>query len=137
MALKDLSQDGGSKCESLLLDAAFNGLSRQSRAPRGAVLHSLEREILQTPVKPLDTVQVSPYRISRVIDVEGNVHVIRQVRLMYTSFGTYFIFIWQFSYMFSFFSLYLFDSLSSYLSINFCSVFSFFLSFCHFFWFSR
>lgn len=79
LALKDLSLDGGSKCGGSLLDAAYNGLSRQSRAPRAAVLHSLEREILETPARPLDTVQVSPYRISRVIDVEGNVHVIRQV----------------------------------------------------------
>nr|XP_015838222.1 PREDICTED: uncharacterized protein LOC103314049 isoform X2 [Tribolium castaneum] len=78
MALKDLSQDGGTKCESSLLEAAFTGLSRQARAPRGAVLHSLEREILETPARPLDSIQVSPYRISRVIDVEGNVHVIRK-----------------------------------------------------------
>ncbi|XP_044253485.1 uncharacterized protein LOC123004333 isoform X2 [Tribolium madens] len=78
MALKDLSQDGGTKCESSILDAAFTGLSRQARAPRGAVLHSLEREILETSARPLDSIQVSPYRISRVIDVEGNVHVIRK-----------------------------------------------------------
>lgn len=79
LALKDLSQDGGDKCGGTLLEAAHSGLSRQSRAPRGAVLHSLEREILETP-RPLDTIQVSPYRITRVIDVEGKVNVIRQVR---------------------------------------------------------
>lgn len=62
-----------------LLEAAYTGLSKQSRAPRGAVLQSLEREILETPARPLDTIQISPYRISRVIDVEGNVHSVRQV----------------------------------------------------------
>lgn len=79
LALKDVSQDGQGKCGGPLLEAAYNGLSKQARAPRGAVLHSLEREILETPARPLDTIQVSPYRISRVIDVEGNVHVIRKV----------------------------------------------------------
>lgn len=80
LALKDVSQDDSEKCGGSLVDAAHNGLSKQSRAPRGAVLHSLEREILEPSQRLLDTVQVSPYRISRVIDVEGNVHVIRQVR---------------------------------------------------------
>ncbi|CAH0564421.1 unnamed protein product [Brassicogethes aeneus] len=78
IALKDLSQDGGLKCESTILEAASNGLSRQARAPRGAVLHSLEREMLASSARPLDSIQVSPYRISRVIDTEGSVHVIRQ-----------------------------------------------------------
>lgn len=78
IALKDLSQDGD-KCGNTILNAAYNGLSRQARAPRGAVLRSLEREILETPVRPFDNIQVSPYRISRIIDVEGHVHVIRKV----------------------------------------------------------
>ncbi|XP_017768341.1 PREDICTED: uncharacterized protein LOC108556655 isoform X2 [Nicrophorus vespilloides] len=78
LALKDVSQDGGSSCGGSLLAAAAEGLSRQARAPRGALLHSLEREILETPAKKSKNVQLSPYRISRVIDVEGKVHVIRQ-----------------------------------------------------------
>lgn len=78
LALKDLSQDGV-KCGSSLLEAAFNGLSRQARAPRGAVLQSLEREILDASTKPLDNIQVSPYRISRIVDIEGHVHIIRKV----------------------------------------------------------
>lgn len=77
--MKDLSQDGGEKCGGVLLEAAFNGLSKQSRAPRGAVLQSLEREILETQTKPLQSIQVSPYRIARVVDVEGNIHSVRQV----------------------------------------------------------
>lgn len=81
LALKDLSQDGGAKCGETLLESAFNGLTKQARAPRGAVLHSLEREILEPAVRPFDNVQVSPYRISRVIDTEGHVNVIRQVRV--------------------------------------------------------
>lgn len=80
IALKDLSQDGGDKCGPTILQSAYTGLSRQARAPRGAVLHSLEREILQPQQRPLDTVQLSPYRISRIIDTEGHVHVIRKVK---------------------------------------------------------
>lgn len=78
IALKDLSQDSD-KCTNTILTAAYNGLSRQARAPRGAVLRSLERELLETVSRPLDNIQVSPYRISRVIDVEGHVHDIRKV----------------------------------------------------------
>ncbi|KAJ8980134.1 hypothetical protein NQ317_009193 [Molorchus minor] len=77
LALKDVSQDGGGECGPSILEAAHIGLSRQARAPRGAVLHSLEREILET-ARPLDRVQVSPYRISRIIDVEGKIHAVRQ-----------------------------------------------------------
>lgn len=85
IALKDLSQDHeATKCGGSLLAAAHAGLSKQTRAPRGAVLRSLEREILETPARPLDTIHVSPYRISRVIDIEGHVHVIRQVRKNFT-----------------------------------------------------
>lgn len=79
MALKDVSQDGGLKCGASLLEMAYNGLSRQARAPRQAILHSLEREILETPNTALGSVHVSPFRISRIIDVEGNWHVVRQV----------------------------------------------------------
>lgn len=79
LALKDVSQDGGLKCGDSLLETAYNGLSRQSRAPRQAILHSLEREILETPQNSLASIHVSPFRISRVIDVEGNWHVVRQV----------------------------------------------------------
>ncbi|GJQ81807.1 hypothetical protein Trydic_g348 [Trypoxylus dichotomus] len=77
LALKDLSQDGGKDCGGLLLEAAYNGLSKQSRAPRGAVLQSLEREIL-TPVQHHNNIQVSPYRITRIIDTEGKIHAVRQ-----------------------------------------------------------
>lgn len=79
IALKDVSQDGRSKCESTILEAAYNGLSKQARAPRGAVLHSLEREIIESPARSLDNIQVSPYRISRVVDVEGHVHIVKKV----------------------------------------------------------
>ncbi|XP_066258348.1 uncharacterized protein [Euwallacea similis] len=78
IALKDLSQDGGTECGTTLLEAVFNGLSRQARAPRQAVLHSLEREIVDSSSKSLDSVQLSPFRISRVIDTEGKIHVVRQ-----------------------------------------------------------
>ncbi|XP_066153401.1 mucin-2-like [Euwallacea fornicatus] len=78
IALKDLSQDGGSECGTTILQAVFNGLSRQARAPRQAILHSLEREIVDSSSKSLDSVQVSPFRISRVIDTEGKIHVVRQ-----------------------------------------------------------
>ncbi|KAH1016806.1 hypothetical protein HUJ04_007975 [Dendroctonus ponderosae] len=78
MALKDLANDGGSECDSTILESTFNGLSRQARAPRGAVLRSLEREIVDSSSKPLDSVQISPFRISRIIDTEGKIHVIRQ-----------------------------------------------------------
>lgn len=79
LALKDLSQDGGTKCGPSLLQSAFEGLTKQARAPRGAVLQSLEREILDSSSRPLDSVQLSPYRITRVVDVAGNFHTIRQV----------------------------------------------------------
>ncbi|KAF7272154.1 hypothetical protein GWI33_015040 [Rhynchophorus ferrugineus] len=78
LALKDLGQDGGVKCGYTILEAAYNGLSRQARAPRGAVLHSLEREILENPTKSLDSVELSPYKISRIIDTEGKIHIVRQ-----------------------------------------------------------
>ncbi|KAI4457091.1 chitinase [Holotrichia oblita] len=77
LALKDLSQDGGLDCGGLLLEAAYNGLSKQSRAPRGAVLQSLEREIL-TASPTSNNIQVSPYRITRIIDTEGKIHAVRQ-----------------------------------------------------------
>ncbi|KAG5895925.1 hypothetical protein JTB14_016329 [Gonioctena quinquepunctata] len=78
LALKDLSQDGGEKCSSSILESAYTGLSRQARAPRGAVLHSLEREMVESTGRPFDNVQVSPYRITRIVDVEGHHHIIRQ-----------------------------------------------------------
>lgn len=80
LALKDLSQDND-KCGKSLLSSAHSGLSKQSRAPRGAVLRSLEREILENPsTRSLDNIHVSPYRISRVIDVEGHVNDVRKVK---------------------------------------------------------
>ncbi|KAL1494105.1 hypothetical protein ABEB36_009756 [Hypothenemus hampei] len=79
VALKDLSQDGGTECGTTILEAAYNGLSRQSRAPRGAVLHSLERELIINGGTPYESlIQVSPFKISRVIDTEGAIHVVRQ-----------------------------------------------------------
>lgn len=114
LALKDLSMDGGSKCGGSLLEAAYSGLSKQTRAPRGAVLRSLEREILETPVRPLDSVNVSPFRISRVVDVEGHVHVIRKVRSIslrfiyfFIAFFTYMIIITLLNMSHNFFILYL------------------------------
>ncbi|KAL3274428.1 hypothetical protein HHI36_015816 [Cryptolaemus montrouzieri] len=78
IALKDLLQDSETKCGPSLLDAAFKGLSKQARAPRGAVLHTLEREIQSATPEINGAVHASPFRISRVIDTEGKVHVIRQ-----------------------------------------------------------
>ena len=80
LALKDLTQDGGEECGGTLLNAAHKALHKQTRAPRGAILQSLEREILQSSRQTLSNVHESPYRISRVIDVEGKIHVVRQVR---------------------------------------------------------
>ncbi|XP_060523259.1 uncharacterized protein LOC132700143 [Cylas formicarius] len=78
MALKDVSQDDDAgNCGSSILEIAHGGLSRQSRAPRGAVLHSLEQELLEKPRRVRDSVQLSPYRISRIVDTEGKVHVVR------------------------------------------------------------
>ncbi|CAG9773991.1 unnamed protein product [Ceutorhynchus assimilis] len=77
VALKDLTQDGA-QCGSSILEATYNGLSRQARAPRGAVLHSLEREMVDGSAKQLDSIQLSPYKISRIIDTEGKIHVVRQ-----------------------------------------------------------
>lgn len=95
LALKDVSQDITSKslpesnnghdesfCQDLLT-AAYTGLSKQNRAPRQVVLRSLEREILDTPTAPhVGKVNVSPYRITRVVDVEGHVHSVRKVRYL-------------------------------------------------------
>ncbi|XP_044760076.1 uncharacterized protein LOC123317556 [Coccinella septempunctata] len=78
VALKDLSQDSETKCGSSILNAAFKGLSRQARAPRGAVLHTLEREILSPSSTHSSSVHDSPFRISRIIDTEGKIHVVRQ-----------------------------------------------------------
>ncbi|KAK9882955.1 hypothetical protein WA026_001172 [Henosepilachna vigintioctopunctata] len=78
VALKDVSQDAETKCGTTLLEAAFKGLSRQARAPRGAVLHTLEREILSSDHENSGSVHASPFRITRVIDTEGKIHVIRQ-----------------------------------------------------------
>ncbi|CAH1115947.1 unnamed protein product [Phaedon cochleariae] len=79
LALKDVSQDGGDECGASVLEAAHDGLSRQARAPRGAVLHSLERELQGAASSGgLEGVRLSPYRISRVVDVEGRMHVVRQ-----------------------------------------------------------
>lgn len=62
-----------------LLEAAYNGLTKQARAPRSAVLQSLKQEILQPSLRPVDPIQISPYRISRIIDVQGNIHSVRKV----------------------------------------------------------
>lgn len=92
LALKDVSQDITAKnlldsnnnneesfCEDLLT-AAHAGLTKQNRAPRQAVLRSLEREILDTPIaQHIGAINVSPYRITRVVDVEGHVHSVRKV----------------------------------------------------------
>lgn len=46
---------------------------------------SLENEILSAPsnVRALDALQVSPYRITQVVDSDGVIHSLREVSVIY------------------------------------------------------
>ncbi|CAH1969306.1 unnamed protein product [Acanthoscelides obtectus] len=78
IALKDVSQDASEDgCESAV-DTVHAALSTKGRAPRAALLHDLERELEGESTEVHAGVRLSPYRITRVVDIEGKHHVIRQ-----------------------------------------------------------
>ncbi|KAH9640678.1 hypothetical protein HF086_007249, partial [Spodoptera exigua] len=68
LALQQAERDVESACGPTLRASLAKVLNQQSRAPRAAVLRSLEHEILSAPshVRALDALQVSPYRITQV-----------------------------------------------------------------------
>ncbi|KAL4708706.1 hypothetical protein ACJJTC_017385 [Scirpophaga incertulas] len=80
LALHDADRDVETPCGPTLKTALVKVLNQQSRAPRAAVLRSLEHEILSAPgqVRTLDALQVSPYRITQVVDSDGVIHSIRE-----------------------------------------------------------
>ncbi|VEN49622.1 unnamed protein product [Callosobruchus maculatus] len=78
IALKDVSQDASKDgCEGAV-DTVYAALSAKGRAPRAALLHDLERELEGESTELHAGVRLSPYRITRVVDIEGKHHVIRQ-----------------------------------------------------------
>ncbi|XP_022830832.1 uncharacterized protein LOC111359490 [Spodoptera litura] len=80
LALHQAERDVESACGPTLRASLAKVLNQQSRAPRAAVLRSLEHEILSAPghVRALDALQVSPYRITQVVDSDGVIHSIRE-----------------------------------------------------------
>ncbi|XP_047024317.1 uncharacterized protein LOC124633206 [Helicoverpa zea] len=80
IALHRADRDVESACGPTLRTSLAKVLNQQSRAPRAAVLRSLENEILsaQGHVRALDALQVSPYRITQVVDSDGVIHSIRE-----------------------------------------------------------
>uniref|UniRef100_A0A2A4JHR1 Chitinase n=1 Tax=Heliothis virescens TaxID=7102 RepID=A0A2A4JHR1_HELVI len=80
IALHRADRDVESACGPTLRASLAKVLNQQSRAPRAAVLRSLENEILsaQGHVRALDALQVSPYRITQVVDSDGVIHSIRE-----------------------------------------------------------
>ncbi|CAH0723189.1 unnamed protein product, partial [Brenthis ino] len=80
LALHKADKDTDTPCGPTLRTALSKVLNQQSRAPRAAVLRSLENEILSAPfqVQALDALQVSPYRITQVVDSDGVIHSIRE-----------------------------------------------------------
>ncbi|XP_041977981.1 uncharacterized protein LOC121732231 isoform X2 [Aricia agestis] len=78
LALYDAHTDNETPCGPPLRAALAKVLNQQSRAPRAAVLRSLENEILSAPSRALDALQVSPYRITQVVDSDGVIHSIRE-----------------------------------------------------------
>ncbi|XP_032518446.2 uncharacterized protein LOC116770913 [Danaus plexippus] len=80
LALYNTEKDLDSPCAPTLRTALNKVLNQQSRAPRAAVLRSLENEILSAPhnARVLDALQVSPYRITQVVDADGVIHSIRE-----------------------------------------------------------
>nr|CAI5826115.1 unnamed protein product [Callosobruchus analis] len=78
IALKDVAQDTSKDgCEGAV-DTVYSALSAKGRAPRAALLHDLERELEGESTELHAGVRLSPYRITRVVDIEGKHHVIRQ-----------------------------------------------------------
>ncbi|XP_064071930.1 uncharacterized protein LOC113402875 [Vanessa tameamea] len=80
LALFKSDRDSETPCGPTLRAALTKVLNQQSRAPRAAVLRSLENEILSGPghIRALDALQVSPYRITQVVDSDGVIHSIRE-----------------------------------------------------------
>ncbi|XP_031765202.2 uncharacterized protein LOC113513838 [Galleria mellonella] len=78
LALHDADRDAETPCGASLKASLAKVLNQQSRAPRAAVLRSLEHEILSAPGRALDALQVSPYRITQVVDSDGVIHSIRE-----------------------------------------------------------
>ncbi|XP_063234548.1 uncharacterized protein LOC134537730 [Bacillus rossius redtenbacheri] len=62
-----------------LVSSLHDAFTRLARKPRGAVLESLQDEIRQSTLLTFPgDVQLSPYRITRVVDNLGAVHVVRR-----------------------------------------------------------
>ncbi|XP_053607589.1 mucin-3B-like [Plodia interpunctella] len=80
LALVNAERDSDTPCGPTLRASLMKVLNQQSRAPRAAVLRSLEHEILSAPshARVLDALQVSPYRITQVVDSDGVIHSIRE-----------------------------------------------------------
>ncbi|XP_072931733.1 uncharacterized protein [Epargyreus clarus] len=78
LALHAAERDADTPCGPTLKQALSKVLNQQSRAPRAAVLRSLENEILSAPSRALEALQVSPYRITQVVDSDGVIHSIRE-----------------------------------------------------------
>ncbi|KAM3959181.1 uncharacterized protein ACR2FA_006716 [Aphomia sociella] len=78
LALQGADRDVETSCGPTLKASLAKVLNQQSRAPRAAVLRSLEHEILSAPGRALDALQVSPYRITQVVDSDGVIHSIRE-----------------------------------------------------------
>ncbi|XP_023938917.2 uncharacterized protein LOC112046512 [Bicyclus anynana] len=81
LALYKADHDSDTPCGPTLRTALTKVLNQQSRAPRAAVLRSLENEILSAPGvvgRALDALQVSPYRITQIVDSDGVIHSIRE-----------------------------------------------------------
>lgn len=80
LALHRAERDVETGCGPTLRAALTKVLNQQSRAPRAAVLRSLEHEILSAPghVRALNALQVSPYRITQIVDADGVIHSIRE-----------------------------------------------------------
>ncbi|KAL0893318.1 hypothetical protein ABMA27_014909 [Loxostege sticticalis] len=80
IALHKADRDTETPCGPSLKQSLAKVLNQQSRAPRAAVLRSLENEILSAPghARALDALQVSPYRITQVVDSDGVIHSIRE-----------------------------------------------------------
>ncbi|XP_063618759.1 uncharacterized protein LOC134791636 [Cydia splendana] len=80
LALHKADKDVETPCGPTLKASLAKVLNQQSRAPRAAVLRSLEHEILSAPAhaRALDALQVSPYRITQIVDSDGVIHSIRE-----------------------------------------------------------
>ncbi|KAJ0177390.1 hypothetical protein K1T71_007399 [Dendrolimus kikuchii] len=80
IALYGADRDTETTCGPSLKQSLAKVLNQQSRAPRAAVLRSLEHEILSAPghARALDALQVSPYRITQVVDSDGVIHSLRE-----------------------------------------------------------